>query len=126
MSSGDDVSIYVLLSEDSKLTNSEIIAKIDKAAEGLDCETVASAEIMDMSLLTGSGVSVMIKGRDMQVLQKLAQESADALAATDGIIYIDNGLDNMTKTFVITVDKKKAAEYGMTVAQVFTTVSSKL
>ncbi len=126
MSSGDDVSIYVLLSEDSKLTNSEIIAKIDKAAEGLDCETVASAEIMDMSLLTGSGVSVMIKGRDMQVLQKLAQESADALAATDGIIDIDNGLDNMTKTFVITVDKKKAAEYGMTVAQVFTTVSSKL
>ncbi len=126
MSSGDDVSIYVLLSEDSKLTNSEIIAKIDKAAEGIDCETVASAEIMDMSLLTGSGVSVMIKGRDMQVLQKLAQESADALAATDGIIDIDNGLDNMTKTFVITVDKKKAAEYGMTVAQVFTTVSSKL
>ena len=41
-------------------------------------------------------------------------------------VHVDDGLDNMTKTFVITVDKAKAAKYGMTVAQVFTTVSAKL
>ena len=123
---GDSVSIYVLLKEDSKLTNAEIIDKINKAAEGIDCDVVASAEIMDMSLLTGSGVSIMIKGRDMQTLQKLAEECADVLESTEGVDEIDDGLDNMTKTFVITVDKKKAAEYGMTVAQVFSLVSSKL
>ncbi len=126
MSSGDDVSIYVLLKEDSKLSNAEIIEKINKAAEGIDCEVAASAEIMDMSMLTGSGVSIMIKGRDMQTLQKLAGECADVLEATEGVDEVDDGLNNMTKTFVITVDKKKAAEYGMTVAQVFTLVSSKL
>ncbi len=126
MSSGEEVSIYVLLKEDSKLSNAEIIDKIDKAAEGIDCEVTASAEIMDMSMLTGSGLSIMVKGRDMQVLQKLAGECADVLENTEGVIDVDDGLENMTKTFVITVDKKKAAEYGMTVAQVFSIVSSKL
>jgi len=125
-SGGTSVSIYILLKEDTKLTNKEIADKINEAAEGIDCKVEVSTAIMDMSMLTGSGVSVMIKGRDMQTLQNLATQVADAIETTDGIEEVDNGLDNMTKTFVISVDKEKAADYGMTVAQVFTTVSAKL
>ncbi len=128
LSGGGDnsVSIYVLLKEDSKLSNDEIVEKINKAGEGLDCQMDVSAELMDMSLLSGSGVSIMIKGRDMQTLQKLAGDAAEILEGVDGIEEVDNGLDNMTQTFVISVNKEKAAEYGMTVAQVFTTVAGEL
>lgn len=128
LSGGGDnsVSIYVLLKEDSKLSNDEIVEKINKAGEGLDCQMDVSAELMDMSLLSGSGVSIMIKGRDMQTLQKLAGDAAEILEGVDGIEEVDNGLDNMTQTFVISVNKEKAADYGMTVAQVFTTVAGEL
>lgn len=68
----------------------------------------------------------MIKGRDMQTLQKLAGDAAEILEGVDGIEEVDNGLDNMTQTFVISVNKEKAADYGMTVAQVFTTVAGEL
>ena len=128
LSGGGDnsVSIYVLLKEDSKLSNDEIVEKINKAGEGLDCQMDVSAELMDMSMLSGSGVSIMIKGRDMQTLQKLAGDAAEILEGVDGIEDVDNGLDNMTQTFVISVNKEKAADYGMTVAQVFTTVAGEL
>ena len=128
LSGGGDnsVSIYVLLKEDSKLSNDEIVEKINKAGEGLDCQMEVSAELMDMSMLSGSGVSIMIKGRDMQTLQKLAGDAAEILEGVDGIEDVDNGLDNMTQTFVISVNKEKAADYGMTVAQVFTTVAGEL
>lgn len=128
LSDGGDnsVSIYVLLKEDSKLSNDEIVEKINKAGEGLDCQMEVSAELMDMSMLSGSGVSIMIKGRDMQTLQKLAGDAAEILEGVDGIEDVDNGLDNMTQTFVISVNKEKAADYGMTVAQVFTTVAGEL
>lgn len=123
---GTSVSMYVLLKEDSKLSNEEINNKISKAAEGLDCNVDISSELMDMQALSGSGLSVMIKGRDIQTLQKIASDVASEFEATEGITDVDNGLDNMTKTFVISVNKKKAAEYGLTVAQVFAEVSSKL
>ena len=122
----DSISMYVLLKEDAQISNDEITSKIQKAAEDIDCDVDISAELMDMQALSGSGISVMIKGRNMQTLQKLATEVADSLETTDGTIDVDDGLDNMTKTFVITVNKKKAAKYGMTVAQVFTVVSGKL
>ena len=124
--SSDSISMYVLLKEDAKISNDEITSKIQKASEDINCDVEISAELMDMQALSGSGISVMIKGRNMQTLQKLATDVANVMESTDGTTEVDNGLDNMTKTFVITVNKKKAAKYGMTVAQVFTVVSGKL
>ena len=77
-------------------------------------------------MLTGSGISIMIKGRDIQILQKLAAESAAAVEAVNGTKDIDDGLEDMTKTFEISVNKSSAAEYGLTVAQVYTKVAAKL
>lgn len=122
----DSISMYVILKEDTHISNEEITDKIMNASSDIDCEVEVSAEMMDMSALMGSGLSVMIKGRDIHTLQDLAQQIADKIEATEGIEKVDNGLDNMTKTFVITVDKDKAAEYGMTVAQVFAKVSGEI
>ena len=37
----------------------------------------------------------------------------------EGIDEVDNGIGDLTDEMLISVDKKKAAKYGMTVAQVF-------
>lgn len=124
--SGSGVSMYILLDENTKLSNSEITKMIEERAEDLTCEATVSASMMDMDLLTGSGISVMIKGRDIQILQKLAAESAAAIESVKGTTDVDDGLEDMTKTFEISVDKSKAADYGLTVAQVYTSVAAKL
>ena len=121
-----NVSIYVLFDEESDVEPQEIIDQVNAAKEGIDCDIDVSTQMMDMSALSGSGITVMIKGKDMQTIQKLAKDTAQIFESTDGIDEVDDGLSNMINTFVITVDKEKAAKYGLTVAQVFTSISGKL
>ena len=124
--SGDSVSMYVLLKEGADISNAEITKKIMDKAEGLDCQTEVSTSMMDMDALMGSGISVMIKGRKVETLQKLARDVAAAMEGVEGIETLDDGLDDMTKTLKIKVNKKKAADYGLTVAQVFAKISGEL
>ena len=121
-----NVSIYVLFDEESDVEPQEIIDQANAAKEGIDCDIEVSTQMMDMSALSGSGITVMIKGKDMQTIQKLAKDTAQIFESTEGIDEVDDGLSNMINTFVITVDKEKAAKYGLTVAQVFTSISGKL
>ena len=48
-----------------------------------------------------------------------AIETAKIVEETEGTVDVNDGLDKATPQWTITVDKEKAAEYGMTVAQVF-------
>jgi len=45
---------------------------------------------------------------------------------SEGTCDVENGLDDNTPVFTISVDKEKAAEYGMTVAQVYQLVYAKM
>lgn len=128
MSGGSDntITMYVLLDEDTKASNNEMIDKITEAASGLDCEVKVDASIMDMSAMSGSGISVHIKGRDLEKMQDIARDVADILENTEGTVDVEDGLSDMTNELVISVDKEKAAEYNMTVAQVFQLVYSKM
>ena len=126
MGQQEGVSIYILFDEESDVKPKEIIEKVNEAKEGIDCDIQVQTQIMDMSALTGSGISVMIKGNNMQTMQKLAGDVAGILEGVDGVEEVDDGLSNMINTFVVTVDKEKAAKYGLTVAQVFAGISAKL
>lgn len=81
---------------------------------------------MDYSSYFGSGLSVRIKGNDIDTLQKLAKEVADVMKQTKGTVDVDDGLEDMEPQLTISVDKEKAAEYGYTVAQVYQLVSAKM
>ena len=97
-----------------------------KCAEGIDCEVSVNTSMMDMSMMTGSGIKVQIKGRDLDKLSELAEEVAGRIEGLEGIDEVDNGIGDMTDEMLISVDKKKAAKYGMTVAQVFQLVAAEL
>lgn len=81
---------------------------------------------MDSSEFFGSGLSVRIKGNDIDKLQKLAGDVADILKDTNGVTDIDDGLGDTINELKITVDKEKAAKYGYTVAQVYQLVSGEI
>ena len=67
----------------------------------------------------GSGLTINVKGNNLDKLQELAGEVAKVVENTEGTVDVDDGLANTTPSFTISVDKEKAAKYGMTVAQVF-------
>ena len=117
--SSESVSMYILLEEDAEVTTSQVAEEISERTRYLDCEIATSTSSMDMSALYGSGISLQIKGRDLGTLQELAKEAAKILEDTEGTLEVQDGLDETTAQWTITVDKEKAAEYGLTVAQVY-------
>lgn len=124
--SGDSASLYILLDEDADVKISEVTEEIAERTKDMDCEVTTSASSMDMTSYFGSGLSINIKGNDLDTLQTLAADVAEILENTDGVIEVDDGLDNATPQLTISVDKEKAAEYGYTVAQVYQLVYEKM
>ena len=122
----DSVSMYILLDEDADVKVSDVTDAITEKTKDLDYEVSTNTSSMDYSSYFGSGLSVRIKGNDIETLQKLAGEVADVMKDTKGTTDIDDGMEDSEPQLTISVDKKKAAKYGLTVAQVYQLVSAKM
>lgn len=125
-SNSDSVSMYVLLDEDSDASIYDVADEIESRTGDMNCLVTTQTNSMDMTSMMGSGISVQIKGRDLDTLQELATRVAEIVENTDGTMDVEDGLDNTSAEFTITVDKEKAAEYGYTVAQVFQLVYAEM
>lgn len=118
-SSTDSISMYMILDEESEVSSADVIEQLDELAKDMDCEVTTDTSASDMTSLMGSGLTINVKGNDLDKLQELAGEVAKVVENTEGTVDVDDGLANTTPSFTISVDKEKAAKYGMTVAQVF-------
>lgn len=123
--SDDTASLYLVLKEDKELTNSEIAKKIRELTKGIDATLSISESEMDLSML-GSGLSIEVKGRKIEKLQSIAKDIAKIVEGVEGTTEVSDGMEETTPELRITVDKEKAAEYGMTVAQVYQMVQEKM
>lgn len=122
----DSVTMYILLDENTEATTKSISEEIAVRTKDLSCEVLTDASSMDFTAMFGQGLSLRIKGSEIAKLQELAAQAAEILAATEGTVGVEDGLDETTPQWTIAVDKEKAAEYGMTVAQVYQLVAAKM
>ena len=120
------MSIYVILKEDKKLTSNEVAKLINEKTSNFDCDVEAKGSSMDLSALGGSGISVLVEGKNLDELKNIATDISKILENTEGTKDISNGLEESSFETRITVDKNKAMKYGLTVAQVFQEISNLL
>lgn len=127
-SSGNkSISMYVILSGERTKSSEEISLEITEKTADLDCEVAASGSGLDnMSMLTGSGISVQLRGSDLDALQDCAAEVSGVLSQVEGIADIDDGLGETSPELRVTVDKNKALSYGLTVAQIYSSLADAL
>ena len=128
--SGEDVtsvSMYILLKEDASTPVDELSRQISDACSNLGGEVTVSGSFDLGSMMTtlgGSGVSINLYGDDLDLLQSTAEEIAGILKQVDGVAEVDNGIGDTTPELRITVDKQKAMENGLTVAQVYAEIAA--
>lgn len=120
----DSISMYVILKDDRSMTSNEVAAEIEKMTADMDCEVTASGSTMDMSALGGAGISVMIKGKDLDVLQEIASDYAGILENIEGTVDVSDGQENPSPELRVTVNKKEAMLHNLTVAQVYQQVAA--
>lgn len=127
MSSGaDSVTYYILLDEESDRSMYDIIDEIEEKTQNIDGLVSITSASTDMTAMLGSGLSIQVKGRDLDKLEEIAIDVAKIVEETEGTTDVHNGLEDTTASYTIHVDKEKAAEYKMTVAQVFQLVYAEL
>ncbi len=119
-------SIYVTTNEEKSMSNEELAVKIMEATAHIDAEIYVETATMDMSALGGSGISLQIKGKELDTLYDLAKEAASVLEGIEGVDQVSDGMEETTEELRIIVDKDKAMDYGLTVAQIFAQIAPKL
>lgn len=122
----ESVSIYVLLSEDKTISNDELKTQILEKTSDLDCELAVETSTMDMSALGGSGISINIKGRELDELKRMAAEVAQIVESVEGTANVSDGIAEKTLEMRLVVDKDKAMGYQLTTAQVYQFLQAKL
>ena len=118
--------IYVVTKDDKDMTNEEIARLIQEKTAGLDAEIAVDTSSMDMSALGGSGISIQVRGRELDTIQRIAQEVAAILESVEGTAEVSDGLDEADEELRIIIDKDEAVHYGLTVAQVYGQIYTKL
>ncbi len=119
------VSVYVTLSEETA-SGAAVAKEIEAVCADLDCTVNATSAMMDMSMLTGSGISLNLYGDDLDTLQAAARTAADTLAGLDGVSEVSDGLEEATPAFHVSVDRNAAMAHGLTIAQVYMEIAGGL
>lgn len=125
-SGGDGITYYILLGDDRSATNTQIAEAINDAVADLACTVSVQESTMDLSALGGSGVELVITGRDLDVMSGIAEDLRGILRDTEGLTEISEGRVTDNPETRITVDKYKAMQHGLTVAQVYAELASAL
>ena len=124
--STNSATVYVVTREDKEMSNEEIAKVIKEKTAGLAADISVDTSSMDMSAMGGSGISIQVRGRDLDTLRRIAGEVAAVIESVEGTADVSDGLGDSDQELRIIIDRDKAVHYGLTVAQVYTQIYGKL
>ena len=119
--------IYVTTKEKKSKTNQELAKDIEAMMADLEnVELSIQTAAMDMTALSGSGISIQVRGRELDTLQEIAKEVAGIVETIEGTAEVSDGMEEATGEVRVLVDRQKAMDYSLTVGQIFNQLYSKL
>ena len=113
-----NVTVYITLESDT-MSGAVVAKQIEDRCADMECTVSATAAMMDMSMLTGSGVSVNIYADDMDTLQSAAVQTGELLERLEGVASVSNGLEDAAPALHVAIDRNEAMKNGLTIAQVY-------
>jgi len=121
---------FMILTEDPKAGSSEI-KRISKELESkINTIDGVSFEVQsamgEMSQLFGSGLSISIYGNDLNEMLDASEVVMDAVRQVEGYTNITNGQEDADKVIHLSIDKNKAMSMGLSVAQIYQDIATKL
>lgn len=121
------VTAYGVLKDEYTKKSEEICNRLSTDLEKVKGEISVSggSSTGSMSTLLGNGgIEITLYGDDIETLKKTAEDMAKQLETVEGIDETDSGVGATSPEIKVSVNKAKAAEKGLTVAQVYQQVAS--
>ena len=120
----------IIADEDRTTTDEfeEIIRDIEKGTKNIPCEelTISSSALGSMGSMMNQGLEVRVYGENQEKLIDISQDIMNMMSSIEGTENVENGVSDDEKQLHLTIDKNKAAEYGLTVAQIYQQLSEKI
>ncbi len=120
----------IIADEDRTTTGEfeEIIRDIEKGTKNIPCEelTVSSSALGSMGSMMNQGLEVRVYGENQEKLIDISHDIMNMMSSIEGTENVENGVSDDEKQLHLTIDKNKAAEYGLTVAQIYQQLSEKI
>ncbi|MBQ1396439.1 MAG: efflux RND transporter permease subunit [Eubacterium sp.] len=89
--------------------------------------TASSGSMTELtSFMASSDLTMNLYGKDAETLEKISEEAVAWINNREGFTNASNGLQNGDPTLHLVIDKDKAMSYGLTVAQIYGEISSRL
>ena len=115
---------FNIITEDNIKTTKEfrkIRKDIESKTKQVNCKklTVSSSATGDMSSLLGGGLSVNVYGENQQKLIKISEDVVKMMKNISGVKTATNGIETADKMLHLKIDRNKAAEHGLTIAQIY-------
>lgn len=120
------VEFYGITKDNPSMSNKELKKKIEEVTEDLDGELTVNMSNMDMSALGSSGINVQIKGKELDKLQEIVADIKGIVTDIKGTQNVTDGTEDNKEELRVVVDKDKATARGLTVAQVYQSLSQRL
>ncbi len=120
------ISFYATTKENPSMSNEQLKKEIEKMTRDLPGELTVNMSNMDMSALGSAGINIQIKGKDLDRLQKVAKDVKKIVEDTKGTQNVSDGTEDNKEELRVVVDKAKAVQHSLTVAQVYQELSGKL
>ncbi|MGN0449119.1 MAG: efflux RND transporter permease subunit [Ruminococcus sp.] len=121
------VTAYGVLKDEYTKKSEEICDRLSDDLEKIKGEISVSggSSTSSMSSVLGNGgIEITLYGDDIETLKKTAEDMAKQLETVEGIDETDSGVGATSPEIKVSVNKAKAAEKGLTVAQVYQQVAS--
>ena len=122
-------SINVLTDDDVKTVKQfkKVRKDLEKKTKNIKCEelTISGSAMGGMSSVLGGGMTVNIYGKKQDNLIKISKDVMKMMDEVKGLENPTNGLDENRKLLHLNIDKNKAAEKGLTVAQIFQAINKR-
>lgn len=122
-------SFSILLDEDIKDIQEirSIAKKLEDATADIGCEvSVSSSAMGDMTAMMGSGLSLNIYGDNVEKLLEISEDVQKLVAQVEGFENISNGQEDGAQEIHLMINKDRAMKRGLTVAQIYGTLASRL
>lgn len=124
-SNSGTVTAYGVLKPDSVKRGGAIGKEVEsKLTINGDVTVSADASASMGAMLGDNSVQITLYGDDLKKLSATAENMAEKLRGLEGIDEADSGVGATSPELKVTVDRKKAAEKGLTTAQVFQQIAA--
>lgn len=118
---------YIIISDQAAKNNAKVGKQIEEALADMNLEEVnVSLSNMDMSSLMGSGMEIDVYGSDIDTMLSVSEDVMDILEEVGGMEEISNGQEEGDDQIKIVVNKDAAMKYNLTVAQIFSELTTAL